>query len=92
MRSALLLTLGLIFAIVGAALASNYRSVTTRHVALSMRLVRPMSPLRRERWTEDRWARRLARFVAFERVSGIVFGLFGVAVVLVVVLDSMITS
>jgi hypothetical protein len=66
-RALLGLVLGVLLVVLGAALATDYRGIATKHVDLSMQMVRPLSPFR---WTEDRLARRRARFIVLDRFIG----------------------
>ncbi|GAB3845463.1 hypothetical protein GCM10029963_23800 [Micromonospora andamanensis] len=66
-RAWLGLVLGVLLVVLGAALASDYRGLATKHVDMSMRTVRPISPFRS---TEDRLARRRARFIVLDRIIG----------------------
>lgn len=68
--------LGLLFIVIGASLAGDYRGIATKHMELSMRIVRPLSPFR---WTDDRLARRRTFFIVFDRLFGVLMILAGVA-------------
>ncbi|MEW2429769.1 hypothetical protein AB0877_17300 [Micromonospora sp. NPDC047644] len=70
------LLLGVLFIVIGAALASDYRGFATKHIELSMQVVRPLSPFRR---TDDRLARRRAFFIVFDRLFGVLMIVAGVA-------------
>lgn len=74
-RSLLGLLWGVLLIVIGVALASDYRGIATRHIDLSMQIVRPVSPLR---WTDERLARRRTRFILFDRVFGVLIILMGV--------------
>lgn len=69
------LMLGLLLIVIGVALANDYRGIATKHIELSMQTVRPLSPFR---WTDDRLARRRARFIVFDRLFGVLTILAGV--------------
>ncbi|MFI5490517.1 hypothetical protein [Micromonospora echinaurantiaca] len=66
---------GVLLIVIGAALASDYRGIATKHIELSMQVVRPVSPFR---WTDDRLDRRRARFIVFDRLFGVLMILMGV--------------
>ncbi|CCH15819.1 conserved exported hypothetical protein [Micromonospora lupini str. Lupac 08] len=68
------LLVGVLLILIGAALASDYRGIATKHIELSMQTVRSVSPFR---WTDDRLARRRARFIAFDRLFGVLTMLAG---------------
>jgi hypothetical protein len=76
-RALLGLLWGVLLIMVGVALAVDYRGIATRHIGLAMRVVRPFSPFRRTGWTHDRLARRRARFIAFDRLFGVLIILLG---------------
>ncbi|WP_157742631.1 hypothetical protein [Micromonospora chokoriensis] len=64
-----------LFLVIGPALASDYRGIATKHIELSMRFVRPVSPFR---WDDDQLARRRAFFIVFDRLLGVMVTLAGV--------------
>ena len=68
---------GLLLIAIGVALAFDYRRVATRHIEFAMRVVRPITPFRRRNWTDDRLARRKARFVVFDRLFGLLMIVLG---------------
>ncbi|WP_433212522.1 hypothetical protein ACQP00_00120 [Dactylosporangium sp. CS-047395] len=64
---------GLGFLLVGLALAVNFKGIATKHVALSSRLVGPVSPHRKA----EKVAQRQVGMVRMERMLGGVFAAFG---------------
>ncbi|QKW14103.1 hypothetical protein [Verrucosispora sp. NA02020] len=69
------LVFGVLLIVIGTALASDYRGVTTKHVDLSTRFIRPLNPFRS---SDDRIVRRRARFVLLDRFIGALIVLAGV--------------
>ncbi|MEH0931380.1 hypothetical protein [Micromonospora sp. CPCC 205558] len=70
-----------LFIVIGAALASDYRGIATKHIELSMRFVRPVSPFR---WEDEQLARRRAFFIVFDRLFGMMLTLAGVGMLVAV--------
>ncbi|WP_422735692.1 hypothetical protein ACN263_18760 [Micromonospora sp. WMMD729] len=80
-RVLLELLLAVLFIVIGVALASDCRGIATKHIELSMRVVRPVSPLR---WEDDQLARRRAFFIVFDRLFGVMMTLAGVGMLVAV--------
>ncbi|MEO3742306.1 hypothetical protein [Plantactinospora sp. B5E13] len=59
---------GVLLIMVGATLAHDYRGIATKHVELSERVVRPLSPFRR---SDEQRARLRAFSVMFDRLFGV---------------------
>ncbi len=76
-RAMLGLVWGVLLVLVGLALATDWRGVATRHVELTMRFVRPVSPFKRIGWSDERIVRRRDRFVILDRILGLIILLFG---------------
>ncbi|GAA0744052.1 hypothetical protein GCM10010199_71970 [Dactylosporangium roseum] len=76
MQAAIMFGFGLLFVVVGLALATDFRGITTKHIALASNLVRPISPLRKGRTEQDLQQRQFL-LVVLERLLGCMFVLAG---------------
>ncbi|GAA2600629.1 hypothetical protein GCM10010399_34300 [Dactylosporangium fulvum] len=77
---------GLLLVLLGLILATDFRGITTKHIALSSNLVGPISPFRRGR-TEDDLRQRQFLFVVLERLLGCLFVLMGAGLVVAAVIS-----
>ncbi|MFI6242358.1 hypothetical protein ACIBEF_21030 [Micromonospora sp. NPDC050795] len=71
----------MLFIVIGVALAGDYRGIATKHIELSMRFVRPVSPFRGD---DDQLARRRAFFIVSDRLFGVMVTLAGVGMLITV--------
>ncbi|MEV5817699.1 hypothetical protein ACFYMB_01385 [Micromonospora haikouensis] len=82
-RALLGIVFGILLILVGVALAADYRGLATRHIELSMRTVRPISPFKRKGWMGEELVRRRSRFVVFDRFFGGVMVFLGMVALIV---------
>lgn len=69
-RAVISIMLGVLFVAIGLALALDYRRIATKHIALAMHVVRPLTPSREIEWMDERLVRRRKFFVLLDRLIG----------------------
>ncbi|WP_433538065.1 hypothetical protein ACQPZK_10245 [Micromonospora sp. CA-249363] len=70
-RALISIVLGLLLVTIGLVLALDYRGVATKHIALAMSAVHPLTPSRKLEWQDERLVERRRRFVLLDRLVGV---------------------
>lgn len=70
-RGVISILLGALLMTIGAALALNYRGIATKHIALAMGVVRPLTSSRKLMWEDEQLVRRRKFFVLLDRFIGV---------------------